>query len=187
MRFLTLLVCLLTAGCSTPNSDPFQQLIQAQLHLYPEMEIQDAYKFLHQAAMGNRHLGVDDSLIYNYLTEELNNIEASANEPMVEYISPDSSVVRLNLRPFKASGGSTDVLFSSMKATWDAVEPAPDMLSEYGKTLAAMAGNTPFHAGDIEQYFADKEAEGFPAVHHSERYLQHYAPAYRILLQQYLP
>ncbi len=186
MRLLPILL-VLAFGCSTPKADPFQQLIEAQLHLYPEMEIQDAYKLLHQAAMGNRHLGVSDSLIYNYLTEELNTIDASADEPMVEYITPDSSVVRLNLRPFKASGGSTDVLFSSMKATWDAVEPAPDLLTNYGKTLAAMAGITPFNAGDIEQYFSEKEVEGFPAVHHSDRYQQHYAPAYRVLLREYLP
>ncbi len=185
MRLLVLLVCMLASGCSTPNS--FQQLIETQLHLYPELEIQDAYKFLHQAAMGNRHLGVDDSLIYNYLVEELNSIEAASDEPMVEFIAPDSSVVRLNLRPFKASGGSAEVLFSSMKATWDTVEPAPDLLARYGKSLAAMAGDTPFAVDDIERFFAEKAAENFPAVHHSERYLQHYAPAYRILLRQYLP
>lgn len=187
MRPQVLFILFLLFGCGTPEPSAFQQLVQTQLDRYPEMDLQDAYKLLHQAAMGNRHLGVADSLIYNYLAEEMNSIAASETEPLIEYISPDSQVVRLNLRPFKASGGSIEVLFASMKATWDTIEPAPDLLARYGNTLAALASDTPFTTSDIEHYFSAKEKEGFPAVHHSERYRHHYAPAYRVLLRQYLP
>lgn len=38
----------------------------------------------------------------------------------------------------------------------------------------------------LRRYFADRREEGYPAVHHSERYRDAYAPAYRIVLPELL-
>ena len=164
-------------------------VMEAQLARYPAMEVQDWYKLLHQAAMGNRHLGVEDSLIYNYMLVELNSIEASTGEPLIEYISPDSAIVRLNLRPFKAKGGDPDALFISMKSTWDTVVPSTAFLEQYRAELAvqADAGHLNLDADELDKFFKTKKSEGYPAVHHSERFGENYKPAYRVLLREFIP
>ncbi len=176
-------------GCSSPEPVTLHPVWEEQSMRYPEMETQDWYKLLHQAAMGNRHLGVEDSLIYNYMLDELSRITASGSEPLIEYISPDSELVRFNLRPFKAAGGDPDVLFQAMQSTWDTVIPSEELLGEYWRDLVAVAqhGQIGGSAEEVDQFFKAKQEEGFPAVHHSERYNTQYQPAYRVLLHEFIP
>ena len=173
------------SACVSSDSS-FDRLVETQLARYPEMQVQDWYKLLHQAAMGNRHLGVEDSAIYRYLLDELDRIDSSPHEPLIEYIAPDSSVIRLNLRPFKALGGNPDSLFAAMKATWNTMTPSMELLGQYQDELETAAG-LPFDKAETAAYFSTRRAEGFPAVHHSDRYESAYQPAYRVLSRQFLP
>lgn len=175
-------------GCSTSPVVKLQPLVESQVALYPDMGVQDWYKLLHQSAMGNRHLGVEDSLIYNYMLEELNSIEASTVEPLIEYISIDSTVIRMNLRPFKAIGGDPDDLFSAMKLTWDTVVPSVAELEANWKDLRALAESGALNVTpeELDTFFRQKQTEGFPAVHHSDSYGTRYKPAYRVLLRSTL-
>ena len=184
------LVCLLVMVCFSCTQDvKLQSIVESQMSRYPEMEVQDWYKLIHQAAMGNRHLGVEDSLIYNYLVMELNSVPASSQEPLLEYISPDSAVVRLNLRPYKADGGNEEVLFAAMKATWGKVTPSEELLQNYWHDLATIASQTglKFKPDEVNHFFELKKEDGFPAVHHTERYEEKYKPAYRVLLREFVP
>ena len=176
-------------GCSTRESNKLQPLVDSQMALYPEMSVEDWYKLLHQSTMGNRHLGVvDDSLIYNYMLDELSDVGEADTEPLIEYISIDSSVIRMNLRPFKAIGGDPDDLFSAMKSTWDTVVPAPATLEVYWQDLAQVAGSGQLNItpDEVNAFFKQKRAEGFPAVHHSDTYSKRYKPAYRVVLRSTL-
>ena len=177
----------LSGGCG--QVDKSHPVIEAQRLQYPAMEMQDWYKLIHQAAMGNRHLGVEDSLIYNYLLHELNSIEANPEEPLIEFISADSQVVRLNLRPFKANGGNPDQLFAAMQETWNTVIPSPELLEEYALQVDALAktGEVPFTPESWQQFVSEKKTAGFPEVHHSDVYTSNYAPAYRVLLATSIP
>ena len=180
---------LLLAGCTMPANEDPHPLVIAQYAQYPEMEMQDWYKLFHQAAMGNRHLGVEDSLVFNYMLHELSMIEEGQNEPLIEYISPDSQVVRLNLKPYKAAGGDPEILFASMKATWDTVVPDPNLLEQYAQLLKPLAASKDlgFTYKAWQQFIEEKKAEGFPAIHHSPNYEEAYKPAYRVLLKQFAP
>ena len=166
-----------------------EPLIALQVELYPEMDIQDWYKLLHQSSMGNRHLGVEDSIIYAYLLNEWDRIEASDNEALIEYISPDSSVVRLNLRPFKASGGSPDAVFASMKKTWDAFVPSEARLEKHLQELHRMTkqGLLGLSEETVATFIEQQKAAQYPAVHHSEEYELRYQPAYRVLERRFIP
>ncbi len=185
---LLVMVSFFYTGCSAPDSAQLKSLVESQMALYPEMGVQDWYKLLHQSAMGNRHLGVEDSVIYNYMLKELNSIEASTSEPLIEYISTDSTVIRMNLRPFKAIGGDPDDLFAAMKSTWDTVVPSAELLEVYWNDLGELAksGQLRFTHEELDTFFQQKKAEGFPAVHHSDLYGARYKPAYRVLLRSTL-
>ena len=157
--------------------------------MYSEMMVQDWYKLLHQGTMGNRHLGVDDSLIYAYLLGEWERIEGSEDEVLIEYLTPDSAVVRLNLRPFKASGGSPEDVFAAMKKTWESFVPSVSRFEEYLGELqqAARQGRLDLSETEIATYIAQQKDAEFPAVHHSSEYESRYAPAYRVLERRFIP
>ncbi|MBX2821957.1 MAG: hypothetical protein KTR29_19840 [Rhodothermaceae bacterium] len=189
-RAIALAFLILVAGC-TAEQQPLEleAVIKSQAILYPDMEVQDWYKLLHQASMGNRHLGVEDSLIYDYLLGEWERIGASDAEPLIEYISPDSSVVRLNLRPFKAAGGTPDAVFNAMKSTWETFVPSEAQFVTYLEELqqASRRSQLDISGESLTQIIDQKREEGFPAVHHSETYESLYKPAYRVLDRRFIP
>lgn len=174
-----------TLGCSSPATPSFETLVETQMASYPEMEIQDWYKLLHQAAMGNRHLGVEDSLIYNYLLDEMERIEASSDEPLIEFISPDSTIIRLNLRPYKEGSGDPDALFAAMQKTWDSVVPSSILFESYWEDLGK--STAPYTSEALHTFITPYLKEGLPAIHHSETYETAYKPAYRVLLRKHAP
>ena len=62
-------------------------------------------------------------------------IEANSDEPLFEFISPDSTVIRLNLRPYKAGSGDPEVLFAAMQKTWESVVPSTILFESYWEDL----------------------------------------------------
>src|SRR5262245_54585305 len=92
-------------GAATCHRGPtIVDRLEEQTRRYPEMQMEDAYKFVHQAAFGNGHMITDETADRENLKSELASVEAGDSEPVVDPVSPDGSVVRINLRPFKARG-----------------------------------------------------------------------------------
>ncbi|MCI0690692.1 hypothetical protein L0337_01650 [candidate division KSB1 bacterium] len=179
---------LLAAFCANEKSS-FQKRITAQLQRYPAMQIQDLYKLVYQAALGNEHLMTDSAMVHNYLIHELESVQASSAEPLLEEISPDGAVVRLNLRPFKARHGDHRVLFQAMMQTSRTFQKSSERLAQYLSHLEQMAnsGAIPFDAVTVKSYFRAMRQKGYPAVHHSTAYGEKYSPAYRVILKKYAP
>jgi len=163
--------------------------MHTQLQRYPAIQIQDLYKLLYQAALGNEHLMTDSAMVHDYLIRELESIQASSVEPLLEEISPDGEVVRLNLRPFKAREGDHRALFQAMMQTTRAFQKSPERLEHNWRDLEQMAksGAIAFDAATMQSFFREMREKGFPAVHHSAVYAEKYAPAYRVILKKYLP
>ncbi len=186
-------VGLLVASCADEKSS-FQKLITAQLQRYPAMQIQDLYKLVYQAALGNEHLMTDSAMVHDYLIKELESlrplgIEASSAEPLLEEISPNGAVVRLNLRPFKARRGDDRVLFQAMMQTARTFQKSQDRLERYLSYLEQMAdsGAIPFDAKAMQTFLGEMREKNYPAVHHSGAYGEKYSPAYRVILKKYVP
>lgn len=184
----TFAVTLFAVSCAKQQST-FEKVIQVQLQRYPAMQIQDLYKLVYQATMGNEHLMTDSAAVHGYLIHELESIQASVDEPLIEAISPDGEVVRLNLRPFKARHGDPRALFQAMLQTARTFQKAPERLEQYWHDLEQMAksGATAFDAAALQSFFREMRKKGFSAVHHSAVYAEKYAPAYRVLLKKYSP
>ncbi|MCU0411345.1 MAG: hypothetical protein MUF82_02270 [Bacteroidetes bacterium] len=180
---------LLISSVHAQDPNAVREVILEHYARYPKMELQDLYKFLYQAAMGNEHLMNDTVGIRQYLSREMKSIKASAAEPLIERLSDDSSIVRLNLRPFKAMGGDERVLIEAMLRTAANFKKDPNALHIYwsaAETLAA-EGAIPPTADSLRTFFAEQEAKGFPVFHHSDIFVAAYHPAYRLLMRAYLP
>jgi hypothetical protein len=161
-------------------------ILQTHVQAHPGMQVEDVYKLVHQAAFGNGHLITDEAGARAYLQSELDSVQADSSEPLIEPLSPDGSIVRVNLRPFKARGGDARVLGDAMLASAKRIAPRPALFERWWQEVAdaASRGAVPFDAAGLRSFAAARKAEGYPAVHHSTEYEARYHPAYRVVLRE---
>ncbi len=168
--------------------DRVMGLVKEHLLYRPAMEPIDLYKLLYQGVRGPEHILTDPEAFKERLVEEWDGLDPANGDPLWESIRPDGSLLRLNLRPFKAAGGRLDELATGcleagrcswgtpaeLKLTWDLMTTAIREDSLSGLVLA-----------DIVAFTAWLEEKVFPPVHHSERYRKLYRPAYRLVTAEF--
>src|SRR5512135_1577005 len=71
----------------------------------PEVRIEDAYKWLYQAANGGEHAIPDEESARRWLEREWRSLGPTPpGEPLEVPIRPDGELVRVNLRPLRDRG-----------------------------------------------------------------------------------
>jgi hypothetical protein len=185
---LSLVLLLGVSGCSR-KPQGFSRVVLQQLERYPHMQIQDLYKLAFQEALGNEHLMSDTSEARNYLLEELRSVPPDSAEVLLEEIDPEGSLVRVNLRPFKAAGFDPEVLVEAMFRTSATIKPSEKRLEANLRSIQDLVadGRIPFELRELLPYIEQQRVSGYPAVHHSAEYMQAYHPAYRVVLRAFLP
>ena len=93
------------------------RLLRRHLARYPEMQLPDFYKLVHQASMGSEHAVTDERRARSCLEQELARIGEGPEEPMLDPIRPDGAVLRVHLRPYLASGADPDRLLEAFVRT----------------------------------------------------------------------
>ncbi len=63
----------------------------------------DIYKCLHQGTFGYWKHIPSRQFFRNHLADEYFNVQAESDAPVLEAVTPDHSIVRVNLRPYKAA------------------------------------------------------------------------------------
>ncbi|MFB0515836.1 MAG: hypothetical protein ACETWG_04420 [Candidatus Neomarinimicrobiota bacterium] len=185
---LTLLI-LIDCGRPSANEVRFNELLAGQLARYPQMQVQDLYKFIYQAALGSEHAVYDLPTARRQLARELATLRyAPITEPLSDTLSPDGRLVRIHLRPYLSRGGNPDALVAAFVRTASEFRGKTAVLKRYWSYAEAMAKDDelPFTPGELKAFFAEMRSQGFPAVHHSEPYRTAYHPAYRVILREYL-
>jgi hypothetical protein len=149
------------------------------------VRIEDAYKWLYQATRGGEHAVPDAGSARNWLAGEWASLgKPLRNEPAWAPLCPGGEIGRLNLRPFRASGGSPDALIEAFLASSREFRTDPqkfiDAWTELGKRLkkrsAGKLTRKTWAKLDVEM-----KEKGYPSIHHSEVYEKAERPAYRIL------
>lgn len=166
------------------NEARFLRIVGSHLFRYPLMQPRDLYKLMFQASMGSAH-GIEDRYkATDSLYREIQNLPSGPPEPMVDIISHEGDLARINLRPYMAAGGDPDGLLEAFVRT----------SADYGKSLQRMEQYRSWVVGmdqeellppplkGIAGYFREMMTSGYPAVHHSEIYRKAYSPAYRVIL-----
>jgi len=181
-----LLFAAMLAGCQVAEapSAALKRLLEEQHRRYPLLQIEDAYKLIYQGTLGIEHLLSDTIAAQQYLEQEWNSLAGAEDEPLLEIISPDSQWVRLNLRPYKAKGGTTESLWRAM---WRSAAVHGDrglLRSRWQEFVRlAEAGALPYDVAHTRQVDHRIAAADYPAIHHSDLYVETYRPAYRVLLR----
>jgi hypothetical protein len=169
---------------STAHAPSFPGLLRAHLTRYPLAEAEDVYKFTHQSVYGPAHAVPSRDEAGRYLEEELASLSAGpADEPLVDALSDDPPLARLNLRPYVAAGGDREALLDAFVTTAAEVHGSADLMAERLDTAVAVLSSLGREetARQLAILAADRIAAGYPAAHHSENYRKAYRPAYRVV------
>ncbi|MDZ7337689.1 MAG: hypothetical protein ONB30_04040 [candidate division KSB1 bacterium] len=164
------------------------QLVRWHLVHYSALGVQDVYKMFYQAAFGPKHLLADPEGALRSLQREFEQLSPAIGEPLVEPLAPDWSVVRLNLRPYKARCPSIHPLWEAIVETARSMVDNPELLhSLWSEFRAAVrAGELPFSEADVEVLDELIRQHGPVPLHHSEQYRRAHKPAYRVLTRRAL-
>ncbi|HVZ63242.1 MAG TPA: hypothetical protein VG936_01545 [Lacunisphaera sp.] len=189
-KHLTSVVLAVALGCITASAaEPdFTPLLKEHARRYPEWQVQDCYKLVFQAVLGSEHAAVDEATARRWLEQEVAGLGAGPAEPLVDPISPDGRIVRMHLRPFVEQHGDLGKLAAAFVETAKTFRGSKNSLAAVWAEVIRLAarGKLPFSAGDAQRFGAAMAADGFPTVHHSKEYNEHYRPAYRVIAREYL-
>ena len=163
-------------------------MIKAHYARYPAMQVQDLYKLLHQAAMGSEHAVHDGQTAHAWLRRELEEMGAGPDDPLFDPLSPDGQILRIHLRPYLRERRDPEKLLQAFILTTNDWHGSKENLKEYAAFAVQQAkeGIGSIRPAEIESFFDKMEAQGFPAIHHSEVYQRIYHPAYRVVARQFL-
>lgn len=160
-----------------------ERILTRHLARYPRMGPQDVYKLVFQSAMGSRHAALDSAMAAAWLAREIATLAPGPPEPVIDTISPDDGIVRVNLRPYLAAGGSPDALLDAFVRTAREYDGSPARLRRELAAVERLAGEgaIPLSPSALRRYFQRMRAQGYPAVDHSPAYEEAYHPAYRVV------
>ena len=151
----------------------------------PEIRIEDAYKWLFHATQGGEHAITSADGPRRWMNREWKTLTAPRpGEPLLTPLRPDGKLVRLNLRPYRARGGTAEPLlcafiasakkFTSDRAAFLTVWKELSERLKAGKIGALTRA-------EWERLDKEAKAQNYPAIEHSARYEKIRVPAYRVL------
>lgn len=152
------------------------------------MEPRDVYKLLYQGVRGPEHSILSPAAFTEQLSAEWESLELAVGDPLWESIRPDGSLLRLNLRPFKAEGGSLVNLIAACLKTGHRRWGTQAELEVAWENFSTLCGEQSWPYMSLERvktFTTWLEANGYPPVHHSEQYRSLYRPAYRLVAVEF--
>lgn len=164
--------------------DPVTALISEHLTRRPAMQPRDVYKLLYQGVRGPEHIISSPQAFREYLIAEWQALNPGGDDPLTESIRPDGTLLRLNLRPYKAAGGSLETLNAACLETARRPWGTQVELQQAWEAFvdSCRAGSWPnWTLQEVETFTSLLQENNFPPAHHSDRYRELYQPAYRLV------
>lgn len=160
-----------------------EKLLIDHYQTYPELQIKDIFKFLHQSSYGCEHLITNSATVIEYISSEAMEYQYHA----AETIEPlDGDFCRVHLDWIKA-GLSAKTLGKLFFLSAEPVENGKDMLEEKLIVFTEMVnkGLFPFTPDEVETEIKAWRAAGYPACRHSDSFRNSYFPAYRVIRKDF--
>ena len=151
---------------------------------YPQLQIEDAFKYLFQSAFGCEHLVSNQEAVLEYIKHEYETVSKTA-PTLVEPLDGAYSRVHLSCLNEGLAPQTMARLFclSAQKE-----EDGNLLLEEKIEVVKELVegGSLPLDVNVFEEKLATWRALGFPAIHHSEIFRAAYKPAYRVIANRYV-
>jgi hypothetical protein len=165
------------------DTQDVKTLLEEEAALHPMILARDVYKMFYQAAFGVEHLLTDTAGTARYLERELASVVAdSSAEPLLERISPDGRMVRVNLQPFKRLNLPPGMLVKAMFESAAETRPDTGLFRTCWNAFVALVRDSTIAAPPDMVEWEDRVQRGeLHAVHHSPAYAGANSPAYRVV------
>ncbi len=151
------------------------------------MRIEDAYKWLYHATLGGEHAVTSMDQTRRWMDREWAGLgPALAREPLTVPLTPDGTLLRANLRPYKAQGGDPEMLtarfFLSAQSFRGDKREFVEVWHELGRALRRRALGK---MGYRDWSRLDRSVRpDYPAIDHSAAYEKSVRPAYRVVRRE---
>ena len=152
---------------------------------YPQMQIQDVFKFIYQSSFGCEHMVSSYETVKKYIEEEYSGKKMSSGNE-IDALDGDYSRVHLS---YINKGLSAETLgklfFLSAKKETDGTATLKNKLDTAKKLVAENCFS--FSVSEFEKEAKKWKAQGYPAVHHSQIFCECYSPSYRVISNKFVP
>lgn len=174
---------------SDSRNDDTAALIQTHVARYPELDITDVYKLLHQGVFGPGHSIPNRKAAREWLEQEARQQTPRAGELLLESVHPQNEVVRLHLRPYLAANGELPALLDAYIKSADTVPGEQTSMAAWWEVFAEMVAPGGLLFGRFEPRTValigrTRANEHWAASHHSPVYNTRYRPVYRVLMRE---
>ena len=167
------------------QNEKTRETLMIHCRTHPDLQVQDIFKFLYQSSFGGEHMVSSCEKVTAYIKEEFERGVADIH-PYVEPLDGDYSRVGLSYLNLGLSAETLGRLFFlSAKKEEDGKAQLIKKL-DVAKALVNEK-RIPVSSSDFEKETARWEADGYPAVHHSEIFRKKYAPSYRVIANRFVP
>ncbi len=164
-----------------------EALLRDHFERRPLMRATDIYKLLYQGVFGVGHILGKGARKRLHEEAESIDLEDHPCEPLIEGVSSDASMVRVNLRPYLRKGLSLDELYGAMEETAK-VRGSPEKFLQAWSVFHGLAtsGSLEVDRGELDSLNVEILEQGPRPHHHSEQYRVAYYPAYRVVKRETL-
>lgn len=185
---MSILLFAVSMGTFRAQQSGIKTILEKEVKRHPASKPRDIYKFLYQAAFGSAHAVNDTNAVRKWMEREISNLDYSIKDELIDTLSPNGRIVRVNLCPYLEKSYAPEKLLNAFIQTANKFNGSVHDFLEYWKAAEALAaeGKFNFTKAELNNYFTEQEKKDFPAVHHSDKYSKEYKPAYRVVDVQYL-
>jgi hypothetical protein len=167
------------------EAEAVEALLREHFQRRPLMRATDFYKLLYQGVFGVGHILGEGAR--GKLREEAASIDLAdhPDEPLVEEVLADGSMVRVNLRPYLRQGLSLARLYEAMEETAKD-QGVPEKFIQAWSVFHGLATSLALEVdrGELDSLHNEIQEKGPRPHHHSEPYRVAYYPAYRVVKRE---
>ena len=160
-----------------------RKLLAEHYQRYPDLQIQDVFKFIYQSACGCEHLvsDVNEAVLRIRAEWESHTMESGCR---ADALDGDYSRIHLSYLDEGLSAETLGKLFAaSAKKEQNSLWKIQNKLSVARELVGENA--LPFSPEEFDKAAEEWKEQGCPAIHHSNRFREAYRPAYRVIASRY--
>ena len=162
-----------------------RRLLTEYCQAYPELCVQDVFKFIYQSAFGCEHMVVSEEGATEYILKEYENLSEKGDCGIEEL---DGDYVRVPLSYMK--NGLSASTFAKLFVL-SAKKESDGYAKLLEKTAVALElvrrGRLPFGEKEFCSALSEWEKNSYSALHHSNSFREAYKPSYRVIAKEFAP
>ena len=148
---------------------------------YPGMEVRDCVKLIYQSEFGPGHM-VSQGDALSYLEEEFDQVPEEGSSPLYTVEAIGGGLCRFHLDPTRLTREDLPLLARCFVRSARPQGSREGLWRKLGELMGMTCeGLLPFSPQEVEEFLADYDQEGCPAIHHSEIFNRAYHPHYRVI------